>query len=494
MLAGTIDGTVFNDSNQNMIFDAGEFGQAGWLVEASFSKLDSTPVTFGELTQAVPNEGKYTITDLPTGIYTVKETLMPDYNQTSPVNHTYEFNILAGSDFTEIDFGNFETAPPAPTITEHGWFFGSDARADEHFGNAVVISGDTAIVGAYAEDDNWLWRSGAVYVFEKVGNTWIQQGKLDNPNPKKSGFFGQSLAISGDTVLVGTGYGDEAHVFVKSGEQWGLQRTITNPVTGQYNYFGQSVALSGDTAVIGDPSYPDYDTRSGAVYVYTRTGSTWTQEAQLTTLDAANHDNFGHSVSISGNTIVAGTFYGTSAADRFGSAYVFENNGTAWNEQQKLSASDEAEWDFFGQTVSISGDTIMVGANRNDDAGDTSGNVYVFEKSGTQWTETEKLESSDASTNDGFGSSVFLVGDMALIGAPGADDDAGNRIGHVYVFSKNGNAWTEDAIITASDAIHIDGFGRSVYFSGNTIIVGADGKDVPGQGQNAGAAYIFELE
>lgn len=493
ILAGTIDGAVFGDSNQNMIFDSGEFGISGWIVEASFSKLNSNPVTFSEITQAVPNEGRYNLDDLPTGIYTVKETLMPDYIQTSPIGETHEFNIVAGSDFTEIDFGNFETAPPPPVITENGWFVGSNVRADEHFGYEVVISGNTAIVGAPQEDANYLLRSGAVYVFEKIGNSWIQQAILDYPNPKESGGFGHSIAISGDTALIGTRHGDEAYVFVKSGEQWGLQKTFTNPVTGNFNFFGQSVALSGNTAVIGDPSHPDYDTRSGAVYVYTRTGSTWTQEAQLTTLDAANHDRFGHSVSISGNTIVAGTFYAVSSADRFGSAYVFEKIGNTWTEQAKLKASDEAEWDFFGETVSISGDTIMIGANRDDDAGTTSGAVYVFEKSGTNWIE-QKLTSSDASTNDGFGSSVFLVGDMALIGAPGADDDAGNRIGSVYVFSRNANTWTEDAIITASDPAHIDGFGRSVFFSGNTVIVGADQKDVPGQGQNAGAAYIFELQ
>lgn len=494
ILAGTISGAVFNDSNQNMTFDSGEFGLSEWKVEASFSKPDGTKIIFNEITQGVPNEGEYAFDDLPTGIYTVKETLLPDHLQTSPVGDIYELNVVAGGDFTNTDFGNFQTAPPPPVITEHGWFTGSDARSNAHFGRDVVISGNTAVVSAYIESDHFLWRSGAVYVFEKIGNTWIQQDKLENPNPIESGLFGNTVAMSGDTILVGTGFGDEAHVYVKSGNQWGLQRTITNPVTGDFNFFGSSVALSGNTAIIGDPSYPDSDTRSGAVYVYTRIGSTWTQEAIITPLDAKNHDRFGHSVSISDNTIVAGTFFAGAPADRLGSAYVFEKVGNEWTQEAKLKASDEAEWDFFGQTVKISGDTIMVGANRNDDAGETSGNVYVFEKTGIQWTETQKLESSDASRHDGFGSSVFFDGDTLIVGAPGADDDAGIRIGHVYVFSNNGNGWTEDAIIAASDPAFIDGFGRSVSFSGNTLIVGADAKDVPRKGQHAGVAYIFELE
>ena len=196
----------------------------------------------------------------------------------------------------------------------------------------------------------------------------------------------------------------------------------------------------------------------------------------------------------SGDTVIAGTFFADSSANRLGSVYVFERSGTTWTQQAKLSASDEAEFDFFGFSVSLSDDTAIIGAPRDDDAGSSSGSVYVFERSGTTWTEQAKLTSSDASAGDFFGWFVFHSGDTAIIGAPGKDGDSAIRVGTAYLFTKNGGTWTEQTEIIASDPAQDDFFGGSISFSGDTAIIGASLKDIPGKGQNAGVAYLYDLQ
>ena len=175
-----------------------------------------------------------------------------------------------------------------------------------------------------------------------------------------------------------------------------------------------------------------------------------------------------------------------------GSAYIFEVNGTDWNETMKLTASDAAEGDVFGSSVSIDGDRAIIGANRNDDdAGTDAGSAYIFEFDGTQWKETAILTASDAAANDNFGRSVSINGDRAIIGAPGNDDD-GNASGSAYIFEVNGTDWNETMKPTASDAAADDLFGSSVSIDGDRAIIGANQND--DNGSNSGSAYIFCLD
>ena len=185
------------------------------------------------------------------------------------------------------------------------------------------------------------------------------------------------------------------------------------------------------------------------------------QLAKLTASDAAAQDRFGRSVSLSGDVAIVG------APQQFsGAAYVYRFDGTTWSEEQKLTASDGAAGDAFGTTVSVSGPVAVVGAPLHDDAGNYSGAAYVYRFNGTTWTEEQKLIASDAAAEDFFGGSVAVDGNVVVVGAHG-DDDAGSRSGAVYVYRFGGMNWIEEQKLTASDGVANDAFGVSVSTAGD---------------------------
>jgi hypothetical protein len=252
------------------------------------------------------------------------------------------------------------------------------------------------------------------------------------------------------------------------------------------DYFGVSVSLDGDTALIGARYDDDTGVSSGSAYVFTRTGTTWTQQAKLFASDGAADDQFGWSVSLSGDTALIGAAWDDDNGVSSGSAYVFTRIGTTWTQQAKLLASDGTAQDRFGGSVSLSGDTALIGAAWDDDKGVDSGSAYVFTRTSTTWTQQAKLLASDAAAGDYFGVSVSLDGDTALIGAY-KDDDKGFDSGSAYVFTRTSTTWTQQAKLLASDAAAENYFGWSVSLSGDTALIGA-----PLAGNNgAGSAYVF---
>jgi len=268
------------------------------------------------------------------------------------------------------------------------------------------------------------------------------------------------------------------------------QQKITASDGASDDYFGYSVSISGDTAIVGAYGNDDKGSYSGSAYVFVRSGTTWTEQQKLTASDGAAYDIFGESVSISGDTAIVGARHDDDKGSSSGSAYVFVRSGTTWTEQQKLTASDGASSDWFGWSVSISGDTAIVGAYLDDDKGSASGSAYVFVRSGTTWTEQQKLTASDGASSDYFGRSVSISGDTAIVGAY-QDDDKGSASGSAYVFLRSGTTWTEQQKLTASDGGSVDHFGYSVSISGDTAIVGAYRDD--DKGSYSGSAYVFAL-
>src|SRR6185503_19688910 len=187
--------------------------------------------------------------------------------------------------------------------------------------------------------------------------------------------------------------------------------------------FGDSVAVSGDTAVVGAIGDDDGGTSSGSAYVFVRSAGVWSQQQKLTASDALAGDEFGYSVAVSGDTAVVGARSDSDAGTFSGSAYVFVRSAGVWSQQQKLTASDAAAGDFFGFSVAVSGDTAVVGAIFDDDAGSGSGSAYVFVRSAGVWSQQQKLTASDAAASDSFGASVAVSGDTAVVGAS-FDSDA----------------------------------------------------------------------
>ncbi|CAD7846986.1 MAG: hypothetical protein [Olavius algarvensis Delta 4 endosymbiont] len=384
-----------------------------------------------------------------------------------------------------------------PFVISEAKLTANDAASDDRFGYSVSISGDTAVVGAYGDDDAGSG-SGSAYVFRYDGTAWVQEAKLTADDAETGDQFGWSVSISGGKVLVGARFDDDAasgsgsaYVFRYEGttSTWIQEAKLTADDAASFDLFGESVSISGDTALVG--AQGGGVTGSAYVFRYEGTTSTWIQEAKLTANDAAPGDVFGWSVSISGDTALVGNYRDDDAGSESGSAYVFWYDGTTWIQEAKLTANDAAPGDLFGWSVSISGDTALVGAFGDDDAGSSSGSAYVFWYDGTTWIQEAKLTANDAAGFDRFGRSVSISGGTALIGALFGDGVVSNS-GSAYVFRYSGTGWVEEAKLTANDAAQGDFFGWSVYISGDTALVGAWGDD--DAGSFSGSAYVFTIE
>jgi len=315
-----------------------------------------------------------------------------------------------------------------------------DGANSDYFGWSVAIDGDTAVVGAFNDDDNGN-ASGSAYVFMRSGSGWIQQTKLIANDGASGDYFGHSVAINGDTIVVGAYFDNDngsasgsAYVFIRSESGWVQQAKLIADDGALGDYFGRSVAIDGDTAVVGAFADDDNGNASGSAYIFIRSESSWNQQAKLIAGDGEYGDLFGWSVAISNDTIVVGAHYddvnGIIAA---GSAYVFARSENGWIQQAKLTIDDSTIGDFFGWSVAISGDTILVGAHYDDDNGDASGSTYVFMRRASIWIQQTKLIASDGEEVDWFGFSVAIDGDIALVGAP-YDDDNGYYSGSAYTY------------------------------------------------------------
>jgi len=326
------------------------------------------------------------------------------------------------------------------TLSEAAKLLATDGAADDIFGISVSVSGDTAVVGAHSDDDNGSG-SGSAYVFTRSGTTWTQQAKLTASDGAADDIFGHSVSLSGETAVVGAAADDDnglnsgsAYVFTRSGTTWAQQAKLTASDGAAGDQFGRSVSVSGETAVIGAYLDDDNGSNSGSAYVFTRSGTTWTHQVKLIASDGAADDQFGRSVSVSGETAVVAAYLDDDNGSNSGSAYVFIRSGTTWTQQAKLTASDGAAGDQFGRSVSVSGETVVIGAYLDDDNGSNSGSAYVFTRSGTTWTQQAKLTASDGATSDVLGVSVSLSRDTAVVGAV-LDDDNGSSSGSAYVFT-----------------------------------------------------------
>lgn len=385
----------------------------------------------------------------------------------------------------------------------------SDSGGGPSVGISVGISGDTVVAGAPGADDgtNNVEDAGAAYVFVKPSLGWAdmtQTAKLIASDGQAGDNLGVSVAISGDVVVVGKSSLQKVYVFVKPSGGW-TDKTedalllLPSGVGHANAAFGYAVAISQDTIVVAAPfTNVGSSSQQGVAYVFTEPGGGWSgtiyPSATLKSSDAQSFQEFGLSVSISGDTIVSGARsanVGSNAAQ--GAAYVFVKPLTGWSgtlmQNAKLLASDGASGDKFGKSVSISNDTVVVGASDAKIGSNfNQGSAYVFVKPSSGWTgtitETAKLLASDGTTGDGFGWSASVSGSVAAIGAPFKNDQ-----GAAYVFVESGGVWTEAAKLVASDASTYANFAFSVGINGHTVVAGAQGAQV--DGDTVGAAYVY---
>ena len=339
------------------------------------------------------------------------------------------------------------TAPSHPLASMTGdWtetqkLLASDGAANDLFGGCLVFSGDTALITSAQDNDNGHY-SGSAYVYIRTGTTLTQQAKLLPSDGAAEDQFGYCASIDGDTALIGALLDDDngvdsgsAYIFTRTGTTWTQQAKLLASDGQAGDRFGGSIAVSGDTALIGAYYDDDNGVDSGSMYVFTRSGTTWTEQQKFHPSDGAAGDMFGGIVSLSGDSALIGA----GGDDNYtGAAYVFTRNGTIWTQQAKLLASDGAVNDQFGiWGLSLDSDTALIGAYYDDDMGSNSGSAYIFTRTGTTWAQEQKLLASDGAVNDNFGGWVALSGDTALIGA-WQNDDMGSNSGSAYVFTKVG--------------------------------------------------------
>jgi hypothetical protein len=464
------------------------------------------------------------------------------------------------------------------TFAQNAYIKASNTDADDLFGLQVSLSGDTLAVGTGWEDsaatgvngdqsDNSASTAGAVYIFTRSSGIWRQQAYLKASNAEAGDFFGFRLSLSGNTLAVGAQHEDSAatgvngdqsdnhannagavYVFTRYNGAWSQQAYLKASNTEANDWFGSSVALSGDMLAVGATGEDSTATGAngdqtdnsadgtGAVYVFTRSNGIWSQQAYLKPSNPGVSSNFGNSVSLSGDSLAVGADYETSAATGVngdqsdntasysGAVYVFTSSNGAWSQQAYLKASNTDSNDYFGTSVSLSGDTLAVGAEgessaaigvnslESDNSALAAGAAYVFTRSNGEWSQQAYIKPTNTGQYDFFGSSVSLSGDTLAVGAYGEasgatglggneSDDSAYRAGAAYVFTRSNGVWSQQAYLKASNTLGLDQFGLSVSLSDDTLAVGAINEDSAATGVNgdqsddsvteAGAVYVF---
>ena len=383
--------------------------------------------------------------------------------------------------------------------------------------NCTTICGDGLTVGAESCDDGNLLPDDGCSSTCGVESGWDcfgapsecyatlhQNAKLVPNDGVANDHFGRSVSLYGDTALVGAPDDDDkgsasgsAYVFNRLGNGGGWKQTAklvaTDGAAG--DLFGEAVSLYGDTALVGARLDDDKAGSSGSAYVFEHlsNGSDWVQTAKLVASDGSYGDEFGVSVSLYGDTALIGVYGDQEKGPASGSAHVFERlaNESGWTRVAVLVPSDGAIADWIGYSVSLYEDIALLGSYRDDDMGSSSGSAYIFERlNDGSWTQAAKLVASDAVGSDEFGYSVSVYYTTALIGAR-YDDDKGSNSGSVYVFDRlNNGSWIQTAKLVASDGVAGDVFGASVSLYNRTALVGAHQDD--DSGSNSGSAYVFD--
>ena len=394
--------------------------------------------------------------------------------------------------------------PEAALAIQTQRLMASDGAADDEFGYALAVDGTRAVVGAFRDDTDTRTSTGSAYVFELVDGDWTQTAQLHRLNPGTDDRFGFSVALDGDRALVGalgvdppSGFdGGAVFVFEQSGGTWRQTAMLQGRATGTLDQFGYSLSLDGDRALIGAPQENSAGRiRTGAAYVYELQGGTWVEAARLEAADAESDDEFGSAVALRGERALIGA---PGITTRYaGAAYVFERDGGTWSQTARLESSDNSGFDLFGSSVAVSGRRVLIGAEFDrTGAGEKAGSAYVFEYGGAKWEQTAKLTAPNGAPLDLFGASVSLDGPRALVGAPfrDAENPVQEDVGAAYVFALSGGAWIPAAVLRATDGDESDRFGTSVALVGSRAFVGApEWRQFFPPGTEPGAVYTFGL-
>ncbi len=427
-------------------------------------------------------------------------------------------------------------------ILEEAYVTASNPSSDAEFGESVGISGDTMVVGC-PRDDTSAHNAGAAYVYTRSAGVWTLQVVLMHPDPDSSDLFGQSVAIEGGRIIVGVPYDDSSSsgtlgnptnngignsgavvVFEGGGASWTQMAFLKASNPGLSDAFGWSVDMDGDTIVVGAPQEDSDATGvdgdqndngerdSGAAYVFVGNGASWAQQAYLKAANTDADDEFGNAVAVYGNSIVVGAWLEAAGGYGTGAAYTFARSGGTWAGEMYIKSSNFGQGDSFGHAVDMGDDIMVIGAHLEDSnatgidgsQGDwfmgDYGAAYVFERTGSHWSQSAYVKPNDVNQYGYFGKSVSISGRSFVVGSPtedstatgvngNSDSGAGSHSGATYLFVPDGASWKQAAYIKASNSILGCQFGRSLNLAGDRLAVGAVGFST-----HAGAAYAFNMD
>lgn len=458
-------------------------------------------------------------------------------------------------------------------ISQEAYLKATPTTSTSQYGQAVAASGHTVAVGSALANGGTGADSGVVEVFVRTGGVWTLEAVLTPANAGPGDGFGHAVALSGDTLVVGapaedslvTGINDgpgtdngaidsgAAYIFVRNAGIWTQQAYIKPSNTGAGDAFGHSVAVSGNRVVVGanqeqsqgtgvDSPFESDNSQdaSGAAYIFDRSGGAWTQAAYLKASNTDQGDRFGAAVAVSGDTVAIGAEWEASAGPgvnpgnesdnsliKSGAVYVFAKASGVWSQQAFIKASNPDQGDQFARALSLSGDTLAVGADSESGSGlgvnpptqannsaAGAGAAYVFVRDTGVWTQQAYIKASNTEAGDRFGWSIAVAGDELVVGAWGDDSDgvgadppnqtnaAAPNSGAAYLFGRANGVWEQRSYIKASNTDQGDQFGWSVALASDTLIAGARNEDGNGSGvnpgnqntngfNNSGAAYVF---
>ncbi len=368
----------------------------------------------------------------------------------------------------------------------------SDLPNSAHFGRSADLDGTTLLVGAFKADGVALG-TGAAYVFANTG-TWGEQQKIQLPFGVPGDEFGLSVSLDGDRAAIGApgrigiaGADQGAvYVFERNGGVWTESAMIVALDAAAGDEFGTSVALDGDTLVVGAVNDVGFSGGvTGSAYVFIHSAGQWLQQSKLLASDGQQGDDFGAVIGLSGDTAAVGAPVNGSVR---GAVYVYERVGTTWTEQAKLVAGDAQDGDQLGWSVAVAGDVVISGAPFVDAS---RGAAYVFRRTAGTWSEEARLVAWDRAVDDAFGSSVALDLPLAVVGSPESEVEGVPSGGALYVFAEDQGAWRDRAHVVAPDAGPGDRNGTSVGVSGD-LVAGLSPWKSYGAFENAGAAYVFD--
>jgi hypothetical protein len=367
--------------------------------------------------------------------------------------------------------------------------------------NGADISGNYAIIGSRHDDDDGD-NSGSAYIFVREVDNWSQQSKLTADDAEPGDQFGTSVAISGDYAIVGAYFedpddiaeGGSAYIYHRTGEEWSQQAKLNDDDTQAGDNFGHAVSICGDYTIVGTHIDAN-DNRPGSACIFHREGENWIQQVKIEASDGEPGNFFGHSVSVYGDYVIVGAYDDSpGGVDRAGSAYIFHRSGEEWIEQEKIVADDGDELDLFGTSVSIWNDYVLVGAQFDEGPRniDRSGSAYIFQREGENWTQQAKIRADDGGINEYFGSEASICGDNVVVGARFARVNGLFQSGAAYLFHRSGNTWTQLEKLVSPQPQRIGVYGGRVSINDNYALIAATHEDFNGL-RGAGVPYVYQL-